>query len=199
MLLAVASTLPVSLPDRDHADTLWRCGLGGAGVSEAASWQKERASYAHLLWLATQAGYRVADWTPDIDGVDATLRNGGLMVDLQLKCTMSPRIVNGDYAFDLDVATYNKLRDPLRSAPGYLALMVIDPDVDKWIVHGPLGVNMAVQAYWAKLQDEPAPAGRSSTAIRLPRQQVLDKESLDGMFEFSREMAHFGLGRGMRA
>ncbi|MGW7466675.1 DUF4365 domain-containing protein [Streptomyces xantholiticus] len=172
---------------------------GGARVGDAASWQKERASYAHLLWLATQAGYRVADWTPDIDGVDATLRNGGLMVDLQLKCTMRPRSVNGDFAYDLDVATYNKLRDPLRSAPGYLALMVIDPDVDKWLVHEPTNLSVACQAYWAKLQDEPPPVGTSRTAIRLPRHQVLDKEALGGMFEYSREMAHFGLGRGMRA
>ncbi|MGJ5805098.1 DUF4365 domain-containing protein [Streptomyces europaeiscabiei] len=168
-------------------------------MSDAASWQKERASYAHLLWLATQAGYRVADWTPDIDGVDATLRDGGLMVDLQLKCTMRPRVVDGDYAFDLDVATYNKLRDPLRSAPGYLALMIIDPDIEKWIVHDPQGVSLAVQGYWAVLQDEPPPVGKKRTAIRLPRHQVLDKAALDAMFDFSREMAQFGLGRGARA
>ncbi|MGW0108677.1 DUF4365 domain-containing protein [Streptomyces cellulosae] len=168
-------------------------------MSDAASWQKERASYAHLLWLATQAGYRMADWTPDIDGVDATLRDGGLMVDLQLKCTMRPRVVDGDYAFDLDVATYNKLRDPLRSAPGYLALMVIDPDVEKWIVHEPQGVRLAVQGYWAMLQDEPPPVGKSRTAIRLPREQVLDGAALNAMFDFSREMAQFGLGRGTRA
>lgn len=182
---------------RGQTANLWRGCWGGASVSSAANWQKERASYAHLLWLATQGGYKVADWTPDMDGVDATLRNGGLMVDLQLKCTMRPRIVDGDYVFDLDVATYNKLRDPLRSAPGYLALMIIDPDVDKWIVHDPQGVNVAVQGYWAKLQDEPAPAGKSKTAIRLPRSQVLDKDALHAMFAFSREMARFGLGRGM--
>ncbi|MFD9773756.1 DUF4365 domain-containing protein [[Kitasatospora] papulosa] len=172
---------------------------GGTRVGDAASWQKERASYAHLLWVATQAGYKIGDWTVDMDGVDATLRSGGVMVDLQLKCTQKPRVVDGNYVYDLDVATYNKLRDPLRSAPGYLALMVVDPDLDKWLVHEPESLGVACHAYWAQLQDQPAPRGNSRTAIHLPRTQMLDKFALDEMFEFSRSMARYGLERGKRA
>lgn len=167
-------------------------------MGDAASWQKERASYAHLLWVATQAGYKIGDWAVDMDGVDATLRSGGVMVDLQLKCTQKPRVVDGNYVYDLDVPTYNKLRDPLRSAPGYLALMVVDPDLDKWLVHEPESLGVACHAYWAKLQDEPAPRGNTRTAIHLPRNQVLDKFALDKMFEYSRNMARYGLERGKR-
>lgn len=100
------------------------------------SWQKEQFSRAYLLAVATRASCTLATWNVDKDGVDATLRRGGLMVDIQLKCTRNPRGGSGYYAYDLDVSTYNKLRDSERSAPGYMALMIVPQDINVWLLHG---------------------------------------------------------------
>jgi hypothetical protein len=57
---------------------------------EAESWQKEQFSNAFILAVATKGGYTLSDWNVDKDGVDATIRKGALMVDIQLKCTQNP-------------------------------------------------------------------------------------------------------------
>ncbi|MFI6321611.1 DUF4365 domain-containing protein [Nonomuraea sp. NPDC050556] len=152
-------------------------------MSIAASWQKEQFSKAYMLAVASQGGYTIGEWNVDKDGVDVTLRSGGLMVDLQLKCTQRPRTTSDDYVFDLDVPTYNKLRDPYRSAPGYMALVVVPPILDEWLLHEPERLLLSCHAYWAKLQDEPPPTSSATTSIRLPRCQSLTASSIEIMFE----------------
>ncbi|WP_226961805.1 MULTISPECIES: DUF4365 domain-containing protein [Streptomyces] len=70
-------------------------------AAEATSWQKEQVSRAFVHALATQGGYTICDWNVDKDGVDVTLRSRGLMVDIQLKCTQSPRTLRSGYSYDL--------------------------------------------------------------------------------------------------
>ncbi|MFI0411637.1 DUF4365 domain-containing protein [Actinomadura sp. 3N508] len=149
---------------------------GGGELAERAPQQRL------ILAIATRGGYTIGRWNQDKDGVDVTLHSEGLMVDLQLKCTQSPRTAGDDFVYDLDVATFNKLRDPHRSAPGYLALVVVPTDLGDWVLHEPTRMLMACHGYWAKLQDEPAPAGNSTTAVHLPRSQPLTSETLKHMF-----------------
>ncbi|WP_218009225.1 DUF4365 domain-containing protein [Herbidospora cretacea] len=165
-------------------------------MTEAASWQKEQLSKAYMLAVATQGGYTIAEWNVDKDGVDVTLRSNGLMVDIQLKCTHGPRKSRGDFTFDLDVKTYDKLRDPDRSAPGYMALMVVPPKLDAWILHEPERLLIACHAYWAKLQDEPSPTGTTTTSVRLPRTQTLTTVSLKHMFEVALHRIRYGVEEG---
>jgi len=66
---------------------------------EAQSWQKEQISVAYLHAIATRESCTIASWNVDKDGVDATLRRGHLMVDIQLKCTQGMRQLDGAYAF----------------------------------------------------------------------------------------------------
>ncbi|MCP2341164.1 DUF4365 domain-containing protein [Actinomadura rupiterrae] len=152
-------------------------------MPEAESWQKEHFSNAYMLAIATRGGCTIGTWNQDKDGVDVTLRRRGLMVDFQLKCTHNPRGAGGDLVYDLDVATYNKLRDPERSAPGYMALVIVPAILDDWILHEPTRLLMACHGYWAKLQDQLPPRGNATTAVRLPRTQALTCESLELMFQ----------------
>jgi hypothetical protein len=121
------------------------------------------------------------------------------MVDIQLKCTRSPRGGNGYYTYDLDVKTYDKLRDAERSAPGYMALMIVPPDISVWLVHEPERLLLSCHAYWARLQDEPAPKGSRTTAIKIPRTQQLNIASLKQMFDDSLNRLRNGINRGAAA
>ncbi|MGM9467118.1 DUF4365 domain-containing protein [Streptomyces murinus] len=157
-------------------------------ATEATSWQKEQVSRAYVHVLATQGGYTICDWNVDKDGVDVTLRSRGLMVDIQLKCTQSPRIIRGGYSFDLDVETYNKLRDPERSAPGHLALLIVPPDIGRWVTHQPESIILACHGYWASLYGMGDANGSVSTAINLPEHQPLTVKAMGAMFDTARRL-----------
>ena len=161
---------------------------------EATSWQKEQVSRAYVHALATQGGYTICDWNVDKDGVDVTLRSRGLMVDIQLKCTQSPRTVRGGFSFDIDVETYDKLRDAERSAPGHLALLIVPPDIGHWVTHQSESIVLACHGYWASLQGAEDAKGSVTTAIHLPEHQPLTVKAMSTMFEAARRMTS-GQGR----
>ncbi|MGK5629894.1 DUF4365 domain-containing protein [Streptomyces sp. URMC 123] len=161
-------------------------------AAEATSWQKEQVSRAYVHALATQGGYTICDWNVDKDGVDVTLRSGGLMVDIQLKCTQKPRCVRGGFSFDLDVETYNKLRAPDRSAPGHLALLIVPPDIDRWVTYQPDSIILACHGYWASLQGLEAATSSVTTAVHLPEHQLLTVNAMSIMFDAARRMTGAG-------
>jgi hypothetical protein len=165
----------------------------------ADSWQKEQFSLAFLLAVATSKGYTIAHWNVDKDGVDATIRSSAVMVDFQLKCTQSPRESRGAWVYDLDIPTFNKLRNRERSAPGYLALVVVPPDLEDWLSHEPERLLILCHGYWAKIQDMPAASGGTKTAIRIPKTQRLDGAALEVMFKKSLERLIAGIGAGAAA
>lgn len=152
---------------------------------EAESWQKEEISRAYLHAVATREGCTVESWKVDKDGVDATLRRRARMVDVQLKCTQDLRMLSDTYSFDLDVATYNKLRVPDRSAPGYLLVMKVPKEIEDWIhLHEDAHLLLRCVSYYARIQDMPATNNRATIAIHLKNR--LDGKALDEMFEHSR-------------
>ena len=159
---------------------------------DGASWQKEQISKAYVLAVATKAGATIGEWNVDKDGVDVTLRRRQLMVDLQLKCTGSARTAGGDYAFDLDVPTFAKLTDPDRSAPAYLCLLIVPRALQAWLHHQSEALLLRCHGYWARMGTGTAPTGNGTTAIRLPRANLLDSDALEHMFEESLRMAHDG-------
>lgn len=157
-------------------------------VATIPSRQKEQLSRAYISALVARGGYAVATWDVDKDGVDVTLRDGGVSVDLQLKCTTSPKKVAEGYSYKLDTPTYDKLRQRDRSAPGYLALMIAPPNIEEWLTCEPKRLLIACHAYWAQLQDRDDPADGKSKSINLPEAQRFDTNTLVQMFAFSREM-----------
>ncbi|MEU8409521.1 MULTISPECIES: DUF4365 domain-containing protein [Micromonospora] len=162
---------------------------GQAGTWKAESWQKEQISRAYLHAVATREGCTLGDWAVDIDGVDTTLRRKGRMVDVQLKCTQKLRELDGSYAFDLDVKTYDKLREADRSAPGYLIVMVVPEDPQDWIqLHADKYILLKCTSYYACIQDRPAVSTKSTT-IHLPHANRLNSMAIRLMFEHSRRHA----------
>jgi hypothetical protein len=159
----------------------------------AESWQKEKFSKALTLAIATEGGFTIGEWNVDKDGVDVTLRSNALMVDIQLKCTQSPRTTRDGYSYDLDVKTYDKLSDPERSAPAYLVLVIVPTDLSNWVTHYSHETLLACHAYWATFELEKiARPNKVTTAVPLPREQRLNVAVLDEMFKVSRRHALYG-------
>lgn len=165
-------------------------------MADAESSQKEQFSRAYVLAVATQANVTIGTWNVDKDGVDVTLRRGARMVDLQLKCTRSARNVQGNFVFDLDVPTYDKLVHPDRSVPAFLTLMIVPPDVELWLHHRPEDLLMRCHGYWAAMPVGAQVSAGTKTAIHLPRQNRLDGSALEHMFEESRRFVPPGTASG---
>lgn len=163
-------------------------------MATAESWQKEEFSRAYVLAVATRAGFTIASWNVDKDGVDVTLRRQAIMIDLQLKCSQSVREVNDAYVLDLDIPTYDKLRAVDRSAPGYLALIKVPADVDLWVRHDPDRLLLHCAGFYERIQDRPPARGQTTTAIHLPRRQVLDASGLKEMLAFATKRIRAGTG-----
>jgi hypothetical protein len=157
---------------------------------EAESWQKEEISRAYLHAIAAREGCTIGDWRVDKDGVDATLRRRKWMIDVQLKCTQDLRVLGNSYAFDLDVTTYDKLREEDRSAPGYLFVMKVPKEIEDWIhLHPDEHLLLRCTAFYARIQDMPATKNQTSIVVHLPFENRLNGAALDDMFEHSRRHA----------
>ncbi|MFE4957093.1 DUF4365 domain-containing protein [Streptomyces sp. NPDC056653] len=114
------------------------------------------------------------------------------MVDIQLKCTQNPRSIRSGFSFDLDVETYNKLRDPERSAPGHLALLIVPPDIGRWISHQPDSIVLSCHGYWTSLHGMGEASSNVTTAISLPEHQQLTVKAMGTMFDAARRMTSAG-------
>ncbi|WP_435090428.1 DUF4365 domain-containing protein [Micromonospora aurantiaca (nom. illeg.)] len=166
---------------------------------EAETWQKEQISRAYLHAVALREGCTFGEWIVDKDGVDTTLRRKRHMFDVQLKCTQSLRKLSDRFAFDLDVKTYEKLRDPDRSVPGYLFVMVVPKDIEDWIhLHPEDYLLLRCVSYYACIQDSPPAKSGTTTVVHLPFKNRLTSAALDEMFEHSRRHA-MGIREGLAA
>ena len=138
--------------------------------------------------MASQAHVNVAVWGVDKDGVDLTLKREFQIVDMQLKCTYAPIHANDGYAFDLDVATFDKLRDRRRVAAGYLGLFIVPRDVDKWLEEDDReALLVRCTGFYAQIQDLPEARGKATRRIHVPRTQKLDAYGLDWMFRYAEQ------------
>ncbi|MFD0505166.1 DUF4365 domain-containing protein [Streptomyces chiangmaiensis] len=109
---------------------------------------------------------------------------------MQLKCTQSPRTLRSGYSYDLDIDTYNKLRDPERSAPGHLALLIVPPDIGRWVTHQSDSIILACHGYWASLHGLGDATSSATTAIHLPEHQELTVKAMGTMFDAARRMTN---------
>ncbi|WP_329176036.1 DUF4365 domain-containing protein [Streptomyces sp. NBC_01477] len=156
-------------------------------MGDPETWQQEQISLAYVSAVATHAGCTIAAWNVDKDGVDVTLKRNHITVDLQMKCTHAATLLSDGqtYSFSLDAPTYNKLRDPYRSSAGFLGLVVVERDLDDWLVHSQQDLLMRCSGYWARVQDLPNPGNVDSKTLHLPKSQRIDSLGIDEMFDYA--------------
>ncbi len=158
------------------------------GVSYSLDKRKEWLSRAYITAVATTAGYSTEFRVDDLDGEDAHVRDGGVQVEFQLKATAHPDF-NQDHRhlnFDLDVRTYNKLRDPVRSAPGYLMVMILPSDPEEWLSHRPYELAIHYHAYWVALTGLPPSSNLTSQRVHVPLRNKMNAARLQSIMRRAR-------------
>jgi hypothetical protein len=140
---------------------------------------KEWFSRAFLVAIASVAGFPVT-WTggtEDIDGVDATVRDGGVTVDFQLKATSTPKRNGECLLFDLDIPTYHKLIG-VRSSPGYLLVVTLPEEKSNWVASSDHELLLRHRSHWIDLSGMEPTENKQSIRLALPLQNQLTAQTL---------------------
>jgi len=138
--------------------------------------------------VAASAGYPTQLVQDDRDGVDATVRDGGITVDIQLKATSVPDMDEEFLRFDLDVKTYNKLRTD-RSSPGYLLVAVLPPQRTSWLGIRKDHIRLNRAAYYLEITGMPGTGNSATIRLNIPLSNKLTEAALKSIMAEARRRA----------
>jgi hypothetical protein len=149
--------------------------------------QQEWLSRAYVQAVAARAGVITSKPDPDL-GIDLCLRavrreanqyqDAGVQLDLQLRSTTRASVTDTEVRYDLDVRTYNYLRQASALCPRLLVVLVLPEDEALWLSQSPEELVLRHCAYWMSLVGaEPTPA-TSSVRITIPRSQAFSVQAV---------------------
>lgn len=118
--------------------------------------QEEALSRAYVHAVAARAGYVIATYDLDRDGVDLQIHAGGAMrpaLGIQLKATINlGEARDGQYSFRLNVRNYELLCTPVQT-PRLLVVLDLPQDETQWLTVTAEELVMRRRAYWLNLRD----------------------------------------------
>jgi hypothetical protein len=131
--------------------------------------------------LCTAAGLVPARPSSDRAGLDLIVHNDAQeFIRLQIKTTASPNLQPDGLHYDLDVQTYDLLRNG--SSPGYLIVLVMLAPWVRWTGHTRRGSIVRTFGLWVALDGMPPTQNSSSITVILPDANMVTPEALRGMF-----------------
>src|SRR5438876_1110445 len=131
--------------------------------------RQEALCRAYVHAVAALAG--VTTSRPENDyGIDLSLRSviqsgarhldAKVTFDLQLRSTTRANVTETEIRYDLDVRTYDYLRQPSR-VPCFLVVLVLPEDETHWLLQSVEELIVRHCAYWTSLESAPASAASS--------------------------------------
>jgi hypothetical protein len=154
--------------------------------------RQEALSRAYVQAVAAHSGLMCSPREPDY-GIDLTLyhiryRNGrygesGFRLDLQLKSTTGSGVTDNEILYDLEVKTYEDLREPTVTVHRILVLMVLPEDESRWTSHSEEQLSIRDCAYWLSLRGRPPTMNKRTVQVALPRVNVFSVEGVTGLMD----------------
>jgi uncharacterized protein DUF4365 len=151
-----------------------------------------RGDYGEAWLRAVAAGSGLLHGRPtslDLEKADVELVRRGFCsgvwnptVKVQVKTTVDLREENGDFIYDLDVATCDVLRRDNETVRRILAVFLLPKSGDK-IRLLKRGTLLAGYGAWASLEGCPPTTNKTSQAVRLPVANTIDRSGLERMLE----------------
>jgi hypothetical protein len=92
----------------------------------------------------------------------------GWPLDIQIKSTADAVVANGTVRYDLDIDTYNDLRDPDVQSSRILVLHAQPAEEQSRLEQTADGLLLRGRCYWISLRGRPAVDNRRSTCIHIP-------------------------------
>jgi hypothetical protein len=95
-------------------------------------------------------------------------------VELQLKSIGGDDATGEAIAYDLEVPTYNQLREATYQIPRILVVVVVPTDRGDWVAHTERELALRRCGYWLSLIGAPPTTNQEKIRVRLPRTNVFD-------------------------
>jgi hypothetical protein len=158
--------------------------------------RQEALCRAYVLAIAAQAGVSWSKPDPDygtdlslrlVSPVDGRLRDAGAQIDLQLRSTTRAIVSETEVMYDLDVDTYNNLRNVDRPNLLFLVLLAMPPDEALWLSQDLEQLCLRHCAYWISLRGFPPTPATRSIRITIPRRNIFSVEALMDLLQQARE------------
>jgi hypothetical protein len=156
------------------------------------SHRQESLSRAYIQAIASRCGLNCSFREFDY-GIDVTVHliqrrdnryvESGFNLDIQAKSTFGATVTDNDILYDMEVKTYNDLRDPEVGTPRILVLLV-QPEIEAdWTGMTETELMLRRCAYWLSLKGQGATANTSTIRVSIPRTNRFSVEALQGIME----------------
>ena len=110
-----------------------------------------------------------------------------MQVDLQLRSTTRANRTENEVKVDLDVGTYNYLRNPQVFCPRILVVLVMPVDEVEWLNQSMEELAIRNCAYWLSLSGYPATTATSSIRVAIPLTNIFSVDAVLSILERIRE------------
>jgi hypothetical protein len=152
--------------------------------------RQEVLSRAYVQAIAGRCGLTCS--LRDFDyGIDMTLhdirRHGhrhiesGFKLDIQTKSTTTRNLTATDVGYDLEVKTYDDLRDPQVGCPRILVLLVLPENETQWMEQTEDHLLLRHAAYWLSLKGQGPTKNQKSVRVPLPRANLFSAQALESL------------------
>ncbi len=156
------------------------------------SHRQESLSRAYIQAIAARCGlncsFRAFDYGIDVTLHEIQQRDGryvetGFNLDIQAKSTYAATLNDTHVLYDLDVKTYDDLRDPNVGTPRILVLLVQPETEGEWTNETEEELRVRRCAYWLSIKGREPTTNTSTIRILIPKANRFSIESLQGMIE----------------
>jgi hypothetical protein len=158
--------------------------------------RQEALSRAYIHAIAAQAGLSYSIPMPDY-GIDISLRtivirgnrrtDGGIQLDIQAKSTTRASVGDTEVAYDLEVDSYNDLRETEVRCPRILVVLVLPAEETQWLSQSPSGLTMRHCAYWMSLKGRAPTDAVRKVRVFLPLTNVFSVSAVQAIMQRIRE------------
>ena len=156
------------------------------------SHRQEALSRAYIQAIAVRCGlscsFRAFDY-----GIDVTVhliqqrRNRyfetGFNLDIQAKSPFRATVTDENVLYDVEVKSYNDLRDPEVGTPRILVLLVQPEAETTWTEMTEEQLMLRRCAYWLSLRGQPLTKNANTIRVSIPRANWFSVEALQGIME----------------
>jgi hypothetical protein len=130
-------------------------------------------------------------------GIDVTLlpiqrRNNryvetGFNLDIQAKSTFGATLTGTNVLYDMEVKTYNDLRETVTGTPRILVLLVLPKKETEWLELSEDELVLRRCAYWLWMQGRPSTNNKTTIRVSIPRKNRFTVEALREIMERRRK------------
>src|SRR5262249_55562241 len=150
----------------------------------------EALSRAYIFALAARCGLTCNPRGMDL-GIDLCLNEvnvignryseAGVQLDVQLRSTAAATVGAPEVTYDLDVRTYEDLREVRVRVPRVLVLYVFPEDETDWLSWSEDQLILRRSAYWISLVGRPAVDNIRTIRLSIPRTNQFSVEGLQAI------------------